>query len=404
MRVGMIMDTSFPPDARVENEAITLIKNGYEVVLFHIDYERKPDRDEHNGIQIFRIHAGQLLYKLSALVYTIPVFSRVVKSRVDHFISEYKPDLLHIHDMVIADSVFKANQKYQLPVVLDLHENRPEIMKLYKHVNQWPGNWLINLEKWKEKQREFMERADHVILVTEEAKTAANINDRIPLEKITAVPNVVRFDRFDTDITLEDIVEITANRFTLLYIGDTSIRRGTLTALEALERIKNIIPELQLLLVGNSSQDEQLRELIDRKNLNEYVRFEGWQPPERLPAYINASELCLSPLLRNPHHDTTYANKLFQYMAAGKAVIASDCPAQKTVIENENCGLIHKAGDPDDLADKIRELYENPEKRIKMGRNGAEAVRKRWNWDVTGKKLLQAYQKTPGAIVSLEGN
>jgi glycosyltransferase involved in cell wall biosynthesis len=394
----MIMDTSFPPDARVENEAITLMEKGYEVVLFHIDYERKPDRDEHIGIQIFRIHAGQLLYKLSALVYTIPVFSWIVKSRIDYFIREYKPDLLHIHDMVIADSVFQANRKYNLPVILDLHENRPEIMKLYKHVNQWPGNWLINLEKWKDKQREFMEKADHVILVTEEAKNAAGTRDQIPLEKITAVPNVVRLDRFDTGMKSDEIEASAAGRFTLLYIGDTSLRRGTMTILEAFESLKNTIPELQLILVGSSSQDSQLKEFIDRKNLNEQVRFEGWQSPERLPAYINASDLCLSPLLRNPHHDTTFANKLFQYMAAGKAVVASDCIAQKRVIENENCGLIHKAGDPFDLAASIRELYENPEIRNKMGRNGAEAVRKRWNWNVTGKKLLEAYEKTTGAF------
>ncbi len=394
MRIGMIMDTSFPPDARVENEAITLMENGYEVVLFHIDYEGKPERDEHHGIQIFRVYAGPLLYKLSALVYTIPVFTRIVKTKIDHFINEYKPDMLHIHDMVIAESVFQANQKYQLPVVLDLHENRPEIMKLYKHVNQWPGNWLINLKKWKEKQREFMEKADHVILVTEEARIAANISNRIPLDKITAVPNVVRFDRFDTHAESNEIRKFTEGKFTMLYIGDTSLRRGTLSVLKAVNRIRDLVPELQMVFVGSSSQDEQLNKYVNQNGLNNVVSFEGWQDPERLPAYINASELCLSPLLRNPHHDTTYANKLFQYMAAGKPVIASDCPAQKAVIEQAKCGLIYKAGSPDDLAEKILELYKNPEKRKIMGRNGEAAVRKHWNWDVTGVELLKAYKAT----------
>jgi glycosyltransferase involved in cell wall biosynthesis len=393
MRVGMIMDSPFPPDARVENEAITLMENGFEVVLFHIDYEGRPANSEHLGIRISRLCAGRLLYKLSALVYTIPFFSWIVKKHIGEFIREYQPDVLHIHDMVIADAALIANQNYQLPVILDLHENRPEIMKLYKHVNQWPGNWLINLDKWKRKQREFMEQADHIILVTEEARIDANRSDDIPLEKITSVPNVVRLNRFDTEEGSVDLRERTAGKFTLLYIGDTSIRRGTLTAIESVKLLRDKIPELQLLLVGSSSQDDQLHEYVDSYGLNEMVTFEGWQPPGRLLVYVNASDLCLSPLLRNRHHDTTYANKLFQYMAAGKAVIASDCTAQKKVVEDENCGYIHKAGDPEDLSGKIIELYQSPGKREQMGLNGAEAVRKRWNWNVTGRNLMNVYHK-----------
>lgn len=393
MRIGMIMDTAFPPDARVENEARALIEEGHQVFLFHIDYEGRPAGDTHEGIEITRYRAGRLLYKLSALVYTVPFFRWLVTGKIREFIRKTSVDVLHIHDMVIAEAAMEANKSFLLPVILDLHENRPEIMRLYKHVNQWPGTWLISLEKWKAKQRELMEKADHVILVTEEARHAAAETDGIPLEKTTAVPNVVRLDRFDVHAEDPDINRLTEEIFTLLYIGDTSVRRGTINALQAVDLLQRMIPELLLILVGSSSQDDLLHDFTDARHLSEMVRFEGWQRPERLPAYINASDLCLSPLLRNPHHDTTYANKLFQYMAAGKAVVASDCPAQAAVIETENCGLLYRADDPGDLARAILELYNDPHRQKKLGQNGARAVRQRWNWEITGRNLIVAYEK-----------
>lgn len=392
MRIGMIMDTPFPPDARVENEAKALIQRGFEVYLYHIDYNYRPASEQYEEIRIIRKAGSRLLYKFSALAYTFPFFRWMVEGSIRDFIREVKPDVLHVHDMVIAEAVFSANKAFQLPIILDLHENRPEIMELYKHINQWPGKWLIRLNRWRRKQKELMHQADHVILVTEEARQRAAKSDGVPLEKTTSVPNVVRLGQFDTTSFDPAISQITEGKFTLLYIGDTSVRRGTMTALTAVDILKNQIPELQLLLVGNSSQDHLLYDFVEKRKLEKMVRFEGWQEPDKIPAYINVSSVCLSPLLRNIHHDTTYANKLFQYMACGKPVAASDCPAQAAVIKKERCGLIHKADDPEDLARVILELYQMPEKRAALGGKGAEAVRQRWNWEVAEKKILSVYE------------
>ncbi len=393
MRIGMIMDTPFPPDARVENEAITLVDNGYEVYLFHIDYEGRPAREEYEGVQIYRVKGSRFLYKMSALAYTVPYFRWSVQGEIRRFIQETGVDVLHIHDMVIAEAAFKANKVAGLPTVLDLHENRPEIMQLYNHTNSWPGNRLINLNRWKTKQKELMNRAGQVILVSEEARKYAQRVDGIPLKKTVSVPNVVSLDRFDTGCRDEELEEITRGKCSLLYIGDTSLRRGTMTILEMCYLMQNHSIDLQVIFVGESSQDNHLKAFVKQRGLESVVQFEGWQKPEKLPAYINAADICLSPLLRNPHHDTTYANKLFQYMACGKPVVASDCPAQAAVVNQEKCGVVFEAGNSAELAKVVVDLYKNPKQRKWMGKNGATAVRERWNWNVTGKNLLGVYEE-----------
>ena len=92
--------------------------------------------------------------------------------------------------------MFKINKQHRLPIVLDLHENRPEIMKTYSHINKGIGKLLINLEKWERKQREFIEKADRVIVVTQEAKEDLLNECNISSGKIIVVPNTVNLNIF----------------------------------------------------------------------------------------------------------------------------------------------------------------------------------------------------------------
>ena len=64
---------------------------------------------------------------------------------------------------------------------MDLHENRPEIMKYYKHVNSFLGKILINQKKWKKAEENFVKRSKKVIVVTKHAKK--ELTDRVSVDK-----------------------------------------------------------------------------------------------------------------------------------------------------------------------------------------------------------------------------
>ena len=78
----MILDKTFPPDPRVENEAISLIENGHEVFLFCLKYANEKASEIINGIRVKRYASNKLEYKLSALAYTIPLYSFLMKSKI----------------------------------------------------------------------------------------------------------------------------------------------------------------------------------------------------------------------------------------------------------------------------------------------------------------------------------
>jgi hypothetical protein len=144
MRIGMILDKNFPPDPRVENEAISLINKGHKVFLFCLKYNDEKDKEQIKGIQIRRYKSTKLIYKLSALVYTIPFYTQIMSKKISHFLNSNNIDAIHIHDIQIAAAVFKANKKLAKPTILDLHENRPEIMKYYPHLQKKLGRLLIS--------------------------------------------------------------------------------------------------------------------------------------------------------------------------------------------------------------------------------------------------------------------
>lgn len=391
MRIGMILDASFPPDPRVENEAVSLVKNGHEVFLFCLKYNKKQEDEIINGILIKRYASNKLEYKLSALAYTIPIYSFLMKKKIKNFIKNHDIEALHIHDIKVAEAVFKANKNYNLPVVLDLHDNMPEVMKLYPHLQKFPGKYIISPKKWKIKEEEFIRKADKVISVSPEFLETLAIRLPKEKEKLILVPNTIRTSFFKDYIVEQSILEKYKNNFVLLYLGDTHLRRGLQTAIAAVATLKISIPNIKLLIVGKNTTDTILKKQVRDLEIADYIDFEGWQNVSLFQSYILASSICISPLHRNLQHDVAYANKIFQYMSFAKPLLVSNATAQQKLIEKVNAGLVHIDRDITDFTNKVLQLYKNEDLRTVLGKNGKEFVQNEFCWEETSKKLLHLY-------------
>ena len=391
MKIGMILDAPFPPDPRVENEAVSLVENGHEVFLFCLKYADEKAFDTINGIQVRRYSSNTIEYKLSALAYTIPLYSVIMQKKIAKFIKETNIEALHIHDMRIAGAVYKVNVNFNLPIVLDLHDNMPEVMKLYPHLQKFPGKYLISPKKWKQKEEEFIKKANKVIAVSPEF--IETLAARLPLEKdkLVLVPNTIRKTFFEDYKVNETIIKKYKSNFVILYLGDTHLRRGIQTAIAALVKLKDTIPEIKLVIVGKNTTDIILRKQVKDLQLEQFVDFEGWQNVSLFQSYILSSEICISPLHRNLQHDVAYANKIFQYMSLAKPLLVSDAIAQRKLVEKVACGLIHKERDSEDFSNKVVALYKSKPLRIALGESGRKFVQNEFSWEQTSKKLINLY-------------
>jgi glycosyltransferase involved in cell wall biosynthesis len=214
----MILDNTFPPDSRVENEAVSLIRDGHEVFLFCLKRPGETDRQNVKGIEVCRYPTNNLEYKLSALAYTVPFYHIVMARKIRSFLETFRPDVLHVHDLTIARAAFRAIAHSELPVVLDLHENRPVIMKEYVHLKKWPGKWIISPSTWEKFQEKYCKKADRVVVVTDEA--AQDLSDQYDIDPplITVVPNTVDISIYMKYRIDADVAQKWKDGFNILYM------------------------------------------------------------------------------------------------------------------------------------------------------------------------------------------
>ena len=393
MKIGMILDAPYPIDPRVTNEAKALINSGNEIFLFCLSYDKTFKKKEViNGINVIRFYCSRITYKLSALAYTFPFYKWIMSKKIKKFIKESNVEVLHIHDLQIASSVFFANKFFNLNITLDLHENRPEIMKFYKHVNSFLGKLFIYPSKWKKAEERYCKSSNSVVVVTDLAKRELVERIKINQDKVVVFSNSVS-KSFYSDFKLNhQIIEKYSDSFVLLYLGNTSKRRGLKIVLKSIPEIVKSISNFKLVIVGSSSFDNELIKTVEEYNISKYVDFEGWKSEDLFPSYIKAAEIGISPLLSNLHHDTTHANKLFQYMSLGCPVICSDVKAQKALLDIYNVGLLFKAGDSSDLIEKLFKLYLNSSLRNQMSKNCINAIQNHLNNDIISKDLVKYYE------------
>jgi len=391
MRIGMILDKVFPPDPRVENEAIALIEGGHEVFLFCLKYQNEADFEVIHKIKVKRYSSNKLEYKLSALAYTLPFYANIMKKKINKFLLENKIEAIHIHDIRIAEAVFRANKKFQLPTVLDLHDNLPEVMKLYPHLQKFPGKQLISTKKWKQKEEEFIRKATKVITVSNEFVDEVRDRTGIDEYKIILVPNTVRRSFYKDAVIEQDIIKKYQDNFVILYVGDTALRRGLQTAIAGVSKLKDRIKNIKLVIVGNSTTDIILKRQVKGLNLEPFVEFAGWQNVALFPSYMMVSQVCISPIDRNMQHDVAYANKIFQYMSFAKPLLVSDATAQKNLVQKTKSGLVHKEKNADDFAEKVLLLYNDENKRIELGTNGKNFIEKEFCWEKVSLNLIDMY-------------
>ncbi|MBV1888169.1 MAG: glycosyltransferase, partial [Urechidicola sp.] len=265
--------------------------------------------------------------------------------------------------------------------------------QLYPHLQKFPGKQLISPLKWKEKEEEFIQKADKIITVSQEFIDEVVERTKIAKDKIVLVPNTVQKSFYENAVIDEEVLKRYKNHFVILYLGDTGLRRGLQTAIKSMAPLIELIKNVKLVIVGKNTTDSILKEQVKELGVENYVDFEGWQNVTLFPSYIVASSVCISPLHRNIQHDVAYANKLFQYMSFEKPVLVSNAIAQKRLIERTNSGLVHEEKNVEDFADKVLQLYQDQDLQLELGGNGKQFIEEEFCWEKTSKKLIKLYDE-----------
>jgi glycosyltransferase involved in cell wall biosynthesis len=126
------------------------------------------------------------------------------------------------------------------------------------------------------------------------------------------------------------------------------------------------------------------------------VQIPGPIPHEEVFDVLVRSHIGLAVLHPDPNYVDSLPTKLFEYMAAGLPVVASNFPLWKEIVEGNRCGITVDPLDSKAIAQAIEYLLTHPEEALQMGENGRRAVEEKYNWEAESKKLLGVYSKLLG--------
>ena len=373
--IGIIVDNDLNADIRVRKEIEILLKNGFNifVLCFAFDGKTYPPIE---GVTISRIEIKKRTKDILFFLFNrFPLYEWLWKKKAEKFIVRNIIDILHVHDLYMSRSVHLAvkSLKREIPLILDLHENFPFAIQSYNWTSGKLRSFLSNPKAWLKKEARYLSYASKLIVLSESFKQ--DLLERYKfLDKndIIAFPNVIDFRQFEK-FKVNPKVE-KSKKVTLMYFGGVAERRGVFDTIEVFKQGLDRKLNMELLIIGPIDKADKKRFLheINSAKLKDNVTHIPWINLSELVTYMSISDILLSPLIKNKQHESGVANKIFQYMYAGKPIIVSDCKPQKELIESFNCGLSYAT--KEEFLDCITILVENKGLRETLGNNGFEKL------------------------------
>ena len=383
MRILMILDHEFPPDIRVENEIEALVDAGHEIHLACFTRKNLSEYEKQENCHIHRKPISTLVYKSSVAALTFPVYFRFWRRFINHLIKEHRINAIHVHDLPLSEVAAGICRKNIIPLTVDLHENWPAYLRMSQHTKSLMGRILSPNSKWIKYERQVLHKADHIIVVVDEARerlTQLGLDPSI-IHVVSNTLNLKHFSISETSATDSDVI--------LFYAGGLNYHRGIQVVLQALAMVKDSHPELKFWILGEGSYKKKLQEICAQLDLEDRVIFHGWIPYGKMIEMLIQADYALIPHLKSDHTDSTIPHKLFQYMYAKKPVISSDCVPIERIVKETNAGYIYPSINANDLATIFQNLKE--EERKKLGDNGARWVEQRFNWTNDSSVLKKIY-------------
>lgn len=195
---------------------------------------------------------------------------------------------------------------------------------------------------------------------------------------------------------------------TLLWNGvvwGETIRDNVLFLLEALREIKTETSGVVLRIVGQGPFLDDIRRAVPPLGLEGSVEFRGWKSPDDMPQELSQADVGLLPLLYDdPWTRGKSPTKLFEYMAAGLAVVASARGEAAHVLNHGSSGLV--ASDKQRFVELLRAVVTSSQLREELGAEARREVERSYSLSVLGERLAMAFSHYgfPGAATEGTGN
>ncbi len=287
---------------------------------------------------------------------------------------EIKADVYHLHDPELLRIALKL-KKSGAHVIYDSHEDLPRqvLNKTYipkafrKHIS-------CDIERYENMK---VKKLSGVIAAT------PHIRDRF----LKVNSNCVDINNYPKVDDIKFCNDWSERQNAIGYIGGIFKTRGIFETLDAINGT-----DIKLILAGSFAPEELENDCRNHPAWKN-VDFRGYIDRKGINELLESIRLGMVILEATPSYIYSLPVKMFEYMAAGLPVIASDFPLWRSIVEEAKCGICVNQTNPQEIKEKIQSLISDTATLQTMGENGRKAVEEKYNWQIEERKLIEFYKR-----------
>lgn len=437
-KICMFVTNRVTGDPRVQREARTLVKGGYQVVVIGVRGEEESREEWLDGYKIIRITYPVLVcvrqefinmrlallamlkrffpdtYDALRMLYRryrprVEVFGpteqaakRVGLSARVSFRTRLQTDQMNIRTIFwLNQAMFSVGVRQNADIY---HAHDLDTLLAGYLAKLWTGKKLVYdfhelyTEQFKEGIKTFLWRVYFCVLeriLVKRADLKLTVCDSIGewvtrKYRVSPAITVMNVPVCENSLPLQ---RIESKDKVILYHGGYISDRG----LEHLIESARHLEQGRIVLRGYGYLEDQLRELVKEKGVEDKVLFALPVPMTELVRTASEASIGVIPYLPVCLNNRfCLPNKLFEYMMAGLAIAGSDGPELRRIILEHNLGTVFNPEEPKDIARAFNELLADESGLEKMRSNSLFASRTIFNWDNEGQKLLRLYDSALG--------
>jgi glycosyltransferase involved in cell wall biosynthesis len=283
-----------------------------------------------------------------------------------------------------------ASKRLRIPLVLEVNADLLE-QREFKGI---PETGLRRIfARWA--TRLCFNSAARIICISSDLQDHLRRKWQVPASKLAVLPCAADVEVYG----LQDDAGLVRRRLGLtsepvvMWIGGFYPWHDLELLVESMAHIVGQIPQTKLVLVGDGQTRTKLVERIEQSGLRDTVIMTGAIPHDRVPEMLSIADVAVvpaAPVAAN-RGGTGTPLKLFEYMAAGKAIVATAIYQAASVIQDGHTGLLVAPQDARQFADAVLHLLANASERVRLGQNARRVAIERYSWQEYTRQLEQIY-------------
>ena len=305
------------------------------------------------------------------LYFLVPFFVFSQAIAIGRYLNLKRYDAIHVHWIIpqgfICALVCMFSGKKMPPILCTSHGG--DLFSLRSFL-------LIKIKKWTLKKMKKVTVVSHYMRNYCVEKMSLDIN------KISVVPMGV-----DLVNLFRPVENVQRKHNRVIFVGRLVEKKGVVNLIEAISQVRNIVPDVELILVGNGPLRGALEEKVEEYKLNNNVKFIGSVQQKELPALYSSASIAVTPSIVDVTGDQEGLGLvIIEALGCGCVVVASALEAIKDIIADGENGLLVKPGDVASLVEAIQRVLKDLDICRELSKKGIKSVYSKYDWNFVAKR------------------